>query len=297
MCDLPVALRNFTTRHCHPEIDNIPPRGMDEEEADEEHESPRKTINNGRAEASSTSQVVPAVRKNVVASDCVAVRRDKRRHRSHSLKSTSTGSKRRKRDGADRHRELPYHPPSRAAASTGSSSPGSSVSKSEVVEISEDTAVDIAPPRANTSSTTSSADYVKNAKRSSVKHSKQKRKRKDARLDLLKSRPDDDQGDAMSAWLMAVNSVSDPKWGKTLTLGNKSIAERDDDVDSSVTTSTSSSYTSSSEEFVRQQKKKRRRKAMERHYSSSSSSSSSTSSFSSVSTMEDEDEEDNCRTR
>ena len=255
---------------------------MDEEEAAEEYESPKERMDRA---AVSTSHVIPSARKDVVASGCLAPC-DLRRNDSRSSRATLAGRKR--KNSTERLRELPCHS-SRAVASTGASSARcASVFKSEVVEISEDTA--LVASSTNTSSA-SSSDYVQKLKPSSLKHIK--RKRRDAWLNLLKSRPDDDQGDEMSAWLMAVNSVSDPKWGKTLTHDNKSIAEKDE-VDSFVTTS------SSSAEYVSQQKTKRRRKTRERYYSPSSSSSTSSYSFSSVSTLEEEekdDDEKDCRFR
>ena len=215
VCDLPVAHRNFSTRHCHPDLEIIPPRG---EWGPVIEAAKNEGLSDDVAMKLTDTDIVDAQPSLVCRTALARKLLENEVQTPNSFDCDRRGNINNERKtllGASNSTRRKMSPSASAAFKEAHSSVSGIATVDQAVEVSEDTTSTAAEQslvaRTGVSDSSSTAAvYAKKLKRSINK----KRKRQDAWLDLLCNRPsdEDNQGDKMSAWLMAVNSISDPKW-------------------------------------------------------------------------------------
>ena len=218
VCDLPVAHRNFSTRHCHPDLEIIPPRG---EWGPVIEAAKNEGLSDDVAMKLTDTDIVDAQPSLVCRTALARKLLENEVQTSNSFDGDQRGNINNERKtllGASVSTRRKMSPSASAAFKESYSSMSTATSGiatvDRAVEVSEDTTSTAAEESlartGDSDSSSTAAAYAKKLKRSINK----KRKRQDAWLDLLCNRPsdEDNQGDKMSAWLMAVNSISDPKW-------------------------------------------------------------------------------------
>ena len=218
VCDLPVAHRNFSTRHCHPDLEIIPPRG---EWGPVIEAAKNEGLSDDVAMKLTDTDIVDAQPSLVCRTAVARKLLENEVQTSKSFDGDQRGTINNERKtllGASVSTRRKMSPSASAAFKESYSSMSTATSGIATVDRAVEVSDDTTSPAAEESlartgdsySSSTAAAYAKKLKRSINK----KRKRQDAWLDLLCNRPsdEDNQGDKMSAWLMAVNSISDPKW-------------------------------------------------------------------------------------